>query len=215
MNSEIEYKNWSVFFSNLGSRTTPRFNKNAWLDLEHFIVLGAKYAIEDSRSFTSFIVMCIHLSPILSPFKIKKIALRELKEEQFNILGYIISKIQQNVRNPTQWNGLILLCQKKMKKHDEIVLFSSKAFKVELEFKEWNINASRLELDDHEKYLNTQKLYSHSIVRHRFSGVKTVYSDIYFYRLYHEEVSLHKMSKEIFHDYNTVYQANELMIRAS
>lgn len=215
MNSNNEYKNWLIFFSNLGSRTVPRSNKETWLDLEHFIVMGTRYAAEDPRVFTSFIITCIHLSPILTPFKIKKIALRELKGGQFNILGYLVSKIQENVRNHAQWNGLVQLCQKKMIKDDEIVLFSSKAFKTELDFKKWNITSSSLEIDQDEKYLNIQKLFSHALIKSRFSGFKTVFSDIYFYRQFHEEVSLHKMSKDIFHDYNTVYQANELMTKAS
>lgn len=72
MNSPNELQ-WIHFFSNLGSRVTPRVNKKVWLDLEHFIVLGCKYSKKDVRLFTSFLILCIKLAPILSPFKIKKI----------------------------------------------------------------------------------------------------------------------------------------------
>lgn len=182
MNSELEYHHWLIFFSNLGSRSVPRTNKKIWMDLEHFIVLGAKYATRDSRTFTSFILICINLSPVLSPFKIKKIALKELTKEQFNTLGYIVSKIQENVRNPTQWNALILICNKKKTKQEEILLFGSRTFKTAPELKKWHLNTAGLELDNPEKYLNTRKLYSHSLVNQRFSGIKVVYSDINFYR---------------------------------
>jgi hypothetical protein len=211
MNSKLEYNAWMTTLSNLGSRVSPRSNKTIWIDLEKFIVLGAKYATEDSRLFTSYIIICLNIAPILSPFKIKKIALKFLQDDEFNIFGFIISKIQNNVRNQTQWNGLISMCNKRKSKDDEIILFNSRAFKIDNDFKEWNINSSKLEFEDQEKYVNIKKLFNHDLIKQRLSGVKTVYADINFYRQFFGETSLNKMAKDIFHDYNTVYQANELM----
>jgi hypothetical protein len=74
MNSSNEVKSWYRYFSKLGSRLVPRSNKECWMDLEHFIVLGCRFLHEDARLFTSFIILCIKTAPILSPFKIKKIA---------------------------------------------------------------------------------------------------------------------------------------------
>lgn len=211
MNLEFEHNNWFLFFSNLGSRTSPRSTKKTWMDLEKFIVLGTKYAIEDVRIFNSFVIICINLAPILSPFKIKKIANKLIKDEEFNILGFIISKIQENVRNQTQWNSLISMCDKKKCTNKEVSLFNTTSFKIGNDFKRWNINASKLELGNHDKYVHVEKLLKHDLIKQRFLGVKTVYSDINFYRQFYSESSLNKMAKETFHDYNTVYQANELI----
>jgi hypothetical protein len=211
MNLEFEHNNWFLFLSNLGSRISSRSKTKTWMDLENFIVLGTKYAIEDARLFNSFVIICIHLAPILSPFKIKKIANKLIKDEEFNILGFIISTIQENVRNKTQWNSLISMCDKKKCNNKLVLLFNTKSFKIGNDFKRWNINASKLELGNHDKYVHIEKLLQHDLIKQRFLGVKTVYSDINFYRQFYIESSLNKMAKDTFHDYNTIYQANELI----
>jgi len=211
MNSSNEYKRWFAFFSNLGSRTVPRTNKKIWMDLEEFVVLGTRYATENSRTFTSFIITCNKVAPILSPFKINKIAKKTLKNTEFNVLGYIISNIQNHTRNPGQWNSLIKLSKKNMYNLETINLFGSKAFKIDTLFQEWNIDSSSLELGEIDKYLNSEKLLTHRLIHQRLSGVKTVFSDISFYRIFHEKTSLNQMAKDIFHDYRSVYQASELL----
>jgi len=181
------------------------------MDLEDFIVIGVRYARKDARLFTSFVIICIKLGPILSPFKISKIAKLKLNNEEFNILGYIVSQIQENVRNKSQWKSLIVLCKKNKTNKQPVSLFKTKAFKIHDDFESWNLAGSTLELSAHDKYLNEKKTFSHSLVKKRLSGVKTVFSDIYFYRSFFKDISLNKLSKEIYHDYKSVYQANELM----
>jgi len=218
MNStKQEYKNWQAFISNLGSRVTTRTNKKVWMDLEHFIVLGAKYANEDARIFTAFTHICIILAPILSPFKIKKIINSLLlKDDEFKIIGLMISNIQKSVRNKAQWNNLLMFCKEKADLNKEFKLFKSSSFKVAPELKEWNLVASGLELDNNDKYLNSKKMFNLSIVKMRFNGVKAVYSDLLFYReLNGENESLNQISKKIYHDYNSVYQANEHILIAA
>lgn len=181
------------------------------MDLEEFIVLGAQEAIHDPRVFTSFILVSKSLAPILSPFKIKKIATKKLVEKQFHLLGFILSQIQASVRNPLQWTSLIEFCKRKQIKNDRLILFHTRSFKTPSYFEDWNIQAASLELDHPEKYIDRHKLYSHSLVKKRLSGMKTVFSDMAFYREFFEDHSLNQMAKNIYHDYRSVYLANELI----
>jgi len=212
MNSTNEYKQWLCYFSNLGSRTVPRANKNVWMDLEHFIILGCKYALDDPRMFTSFTILCSSLAPVVSPFKLKKIAKIILAKDEYRVMGFLVTKIQQNVRNTAQWNSLIEFCRSKITDESKVNLFGNKSFRKEEELFEWGLVSSKLEFDQVDKYINIKKLYRHTLVNLRLLGVKTVFADITFYRqFYGGEESLNKTSIAIYHDYNTVYQANELI----
>ncbi len=217
MNSSEYLKDWNIFFKLLGSRVGQRTNKKTWMDLEFFIVLGARYANQDPRTFTAFIHLCSKIGTILSPFKVKKIAKELLnKEEEYKTLGFILSSIQKNVRNKSQWSSTIKELKNKANITVEFRLFSSKAFKKDLTLRQWGIVSSKLELDDSEKYLNTDKLFKVSIIRNRFMGLKAVYSDLLFFKEhYGESESLNSISKKIYHDYNSVYQANENILIAS
>jgi hypothetical protein len=187
------------------------------MDLEHFIVLGSKFAREDARLFTSFIILCIKTAPILSPFKIKKIAKALLlTNDDYKILGYVISTIQTNVRNKKQWSSLVELCQSNAKLSDEVKLFKTPTFKHDPTLKEWSLLSSKLELTKVEKYLNLKKLYAFPIINMRFSGVKVVYSDINYYQKRNGKAgSINQMAKEIYQDYNSVYQACERILLAA
>jgi hypothetical protein len=217
MNSSEYLKDWNLFFKILGSRVGPRTNKKIWMDLEFFIVLGSRYANQDPRTFTGFINLCSKIGTILSPFKLKKIANELLeKEEEYKILGFIVSTIQRNVRNKSQWNSIIKELKDKANIMHEYKLFSSAAFKKEPTLGQWGIISSKLELDDPEKYLNLEKLFKVPIIRNRFMGLKAVYSDLLSFKEYYgENESLNSISKRIYHDYNSVYQANENILTAS
>jgi len=211
MNSTNEYKQWLLYFSNLGSRTVPRANKKVWMDLEHFIILGCKY-LDNPRTFTSFTILCSSLAPVLSPFKLKKIAKLILAQDDYRIMGFLVTKIQQNVRNSAQWNSLLEFCRSQITDESKVNLFGHKSFRKEEELFEWGLVSSKLEFDQVDKYINIIKLYRHTLVNLRLKGVKTVFADITFYRqFYGKEESLNMTSKAIYHDYNTVYQANELI----
>jgi hypothetical protein len=187
------------------------------MDLEHFIVLGSRFSREDARLFTSFIILCIKTAPILSPFKVKKIAKAlQLTEDEYKILGYTINNIQNNVRNKKQWCSLIELCQKNANLSKEVKLFKTPTFKHDPALKEWSLLSSKLELLEVDKYLNLKKLYYFPIINMRFSGVKVVYSDInYYQKLNGKEGSINQMAKEIYQDYNSVYQACERILIAA
>ena len=216
MNSLNNIKNWHIYFSNLGSRVSPRVNKRVWMDLEYFVVLGCKIASTDDRLLTSFTILCTKLAPILSPFKIKKIAKEISDKNDYNLLGYIITKVQQNVRNKTQWSSLLGEWQSRANLKDNIRLFNTSAFKHDLDLKKWGLLASSLELQAEDKYLNLKKLYSFPIVKMRFSGVKVVYSDINYYQAINgSHISIKQMAKDIFQDYNSVYQAHEHLLLAA
>ena len=112
MNSSEELQYWHMFFSHLGSRVPKRTTKKVWMDLEHFIVQGCINSKEEPRLFTSFVILCIKLAPILSPFKIKKIAQISFTDHDYKVLGYVISLVQKKVRNKKQWDNLIQFCKK-------------------------------------------------------------------------------------------------------
>lgn len=217
MNSSEYLKDWNIFLKILGSRVGPRSPKKVWIDLEFFIVLGSRYANQDPRTFTAFISLCSKIGTILSPFKLKKITNELLeKEEEYKVLGFILSTIQKNVRNKTQWNSIIKDIKSKANITTEYRLFASKAFKTEPNLKKWGIISSKLELENSEKYLNQEKLYKVPIIRNRFMGLKAVYSDLLSYKEYYgDSESLSSISKKIYHDYNSVYQANENILKAS
>ena len=217
MNSSSDITNWQRYFSKLGSRVVPRSKIEHWMDLEHFIVLGCRIAREDARLFTSFIILCNKTAPILSPFKIKKIAqILLLSEGEYKILGYVITNIQKNVRNKKQWSSLIKLCQKNANLSKEIKLFKTPTFKHDQTLREWSLLASKLELSEVEKYINLKKLYAFPIINMRFSGVRVVYSDInYYQKLNGNTGSINQMAKDIFQDYNSVYQACERILLAA
>ena len=181
------------------------------MDLENFIILGSKFANQDSRTFTSFTHICIKLAPILSPFKLKKIVNEIVEtEDEFKILGFILETIQENVRSKNQWQALIKECKEKANTKKQFKLFDTSSFKSDLKLSNWGLVSSKLELECPDKYLDQSKLFKVSIIKNRFLGMKVVYSDLLFYKECHENTkSLNQISKKIYHDYNSVYQANE------
>jgi hypothetical protein len=78
------------------------------------------------------------------------------------------------------------------------------------------LNCLKLELSEVEKYINLKKLYAFPIINMRFSGVRVVYSDInYYQKLNGNTGSINQMAKDIFQDYNSVYQACERILLAT
>lgn len=207
--------NWEACAREMGFVTTSFSGDTArhWYDLEQFVVDGVRFSSVDSRLFTSYAIFVKTFLDILSPAKLKRVAIASrLNNKEKKFLGFVLEFGSNASMYKNQWKKLIEFIRAEIKNSEEEKAFSSFPFKSDEKLKKWKLLGSKLELDKENKYLNTSKAIKAPQIFRRLEGRKTVAADIVAYReIAGKERNLSELAREINQDYSTVYKVDKIL----
>lgn len=203
MQNLSKFNDWDMAFYQLGSKVSKRSPGKEWFDLEEFFCYGINHSLHDARTFSAFSCLVTFISPVLAPFKIKKILSSGIDFDP-SLLGYFLDLVSESI-GKVQLKDIYREFTKATPRN---IYFPH--FKPDPRYSKWGKLGQPFS-EKMEKFLDMRKLLSNYHVRRRFSGVRVVFSDIKAFQELNrdQKISLSEIARRTHHDYASVYRANQ------